>query len=75
MEVVLRESCPSTAKRSLDLTAEVPAAGRPVPDEAVRLMAKPASLKAGYRFMATWGWRAQVRKQGRAGTLKDQPYA
>lgn len=63
------------AVKSLDLTAEALAAGRPVPDEAVRLMAKPAIPKAGYRFMANWGWRSQFRKQGREGTLKDQPYA
>jgi hypothetical protein len=64
-----------SAVKALDLTAEELAAGRPVPDEAVRLMAKPPVPRIGYRFMANWGWRSQFRKQGRGGSLKDQPFA
>jgi hypothetical protein len=64
-----------SAVKALDLTAEALAAGRPVPDEAVRLMAKPPIPKFGYRFMANWGWRSQFKKQGKGGSLKDQPFA
>ena len=64
-----------SAVKALDLTAEALAAGRPVPEEAVRLMAKPPIPKIGYRFMANWGWRSQFKKQGRGGSLKDQPFA
>ena len=64
-----------SAVKALDLTAEALAAGRPVPDEAVQLMAKPPIPKIGYRFMANWGWRSQFKKRGRGGSLKDQPYA
>ena len=38
-------------------------------------MAKPAIPKAGYRFMANWGWRSQFKKRGQGGSLTDQPYA
>ena len=51
------------------------AAGQPVPDEAIRLMAKPPIPKFGYRFMANWGWRSQFKKRGQAESLKVQPYA
>ena len=64
-----------SAVKSLDLTAEALAAGRPVPDEAVQLMAKPPIPKLGYRFMANWGWRSQFKQQGRGSSLKDQPFA
>ena len=64
-----------SAVKALDLTAEALAAGRPVPDEAVQLMAKPPIPKSGYRFMANWGWRSQFKKRGRGGSLKDRPYA
>jgi NAD(P)H-dependent FMN reductase len=64
-----------SAVKSLDLTAEALASGRPVPDEAVRLMAKPPIPKFGYRFMANWGWRSEFKKRGRGASLTDQPYA
>jgi len=64
-----------SAVKALDLTAEALAAGRPVPEEAVQLMAKPPIPKFGYRFMANWGWRSQFKKQGKGGSLKDQPFA
>ena len=64
-----------SAVKALDLTAEALADGRPVPDEAARLMAKPPIPKLGYRFMANWGWRSEFKKRGRGGSLKDQPYA
>ena len=64
-----------TAVKALDLSAEALAAGRPVPDEAVRLMAKPPIPKFGYRFMANWGWRSQFKKRGEGESLKAAPFA
>ncbi len=64
-----------TAVKALDLSAEALAAGQPVPDEAIQLMAKPPIPKFGYRFMANWGWRSQFKKRGQAESLKVQPYA
>jgi hypothetical protein len=64
-----------SAVKALDLSAEALAAGRPVPDEAVRLMAKMPIPAIGYRFMANWGWRSQFKKRGEGESLTDQPYA
>ena len=61
--------------KALDLTADDLAAGRPVSAEAVRLMAKPALPKFGYRFMANRGWRSQLKKGGDGSPLDAQPYA
>jgi hypothetical protein len=63
-----------SAIKALDLTAEALAAGHPVPDEAVQLMAKPPIPKIGYRFAANWGWRAQARKAAAGTPLDAQPY-
>jgi hypothetical protein len=64
-----------TAVKALDLSAEALAAGRPVPGEAVRLMAKMPIPALGYRFMANRGWHAQFKKRGEGESLKAQPYA
>ena len=61
--------------KALDLTAAALIDGRPAPDEAVELMGKPAFPPVAYRFMANRGWRSQLKKQGKGGTLKDQPFA
>ena len=63
------------AVRALDLSAAELAAGRPVPDEAVRLMAKPAFPGFAYRFIANRSWRSQLKKQGTAAPLDAQPFA
>lgn len=64
-----------SAVRALDLAADTLAAGVRVPDEAVALMARPAFPAAAYRLVGNWGWRSQFKKQGRGGSLKDQPFA
>ena len=64
-----------SAMRALNLTAAELAAGRPVPAEAVRLMAKPAIPAFGYRFMGNWGWRSQIKKQSDGAPLDAQPFA
>jgi hypothetical protein len=61
--------------KALDLTAAALAEGRPAPDEAVQLMAKPAFPPIAYRLMANMGWRSMNKKQGQGSSLTDQPYA
>lgn len=58
---------------ALDLTAEELAEGRPVPDEAVALMAKPFVPIWLYAFMGNRGWKKQA-KGGAAKKLRDKPY-
>ena len=64
-----------SAAGALDLAADALATGRLVPDEAVRLMAKPAFPPFGYRFTANWGWRSQIKKHGEGASLDAQPFA
>ncbi len=63
-----------SAVRALDLTADELAAGRAVPGEAVRLMAKPAFPAFAYRFLANYGWRQESRKHA-AVPLDARPFA
>jgi hypothetical protein len=63
-----------SAVRALDLSAEALAAGRPVPDEAVRLMAKPPVPPVAYRFMANFGWRRDLKRRGAGEPLDARPY-
>jgi hypothetical protein len=64
-----------SAVAALDLTAGALAAGEPVPDEAVALMAKPAFPRVAYRFMANWGWRSQLKKEAGGSPMDARPYA
>ncbi len=61
--------------RALDLSAAELAAGRTVPDEAVRLMAKPAFPAFAYRFIANRGWRSELKKRGAGTPLDARPFA
>ena len=63
-----------SAAGALDLAADALAAGRPVPDEAVQLMAKPAIPRIAYRFIANWGWRSQAKKAAGGTPLDAQPF-
>jgi NAD(P)H-dependent FMN reductase len=60
---------------ALDLAADALAAGTPVPEEAIRLMAKPAFPRIAYRFTANWGWLSMAKKQAGGTPLEAQPYA
>ena len=64
-----------SAVRALDLSAAELAAGRPLPDEAVRLMAKPAFPAFAYRFIANRQWRSELEKQGATAPLDARPFA
>ena len=63
------------AVRALELSAAELAAGRPVPDEAVRAMAKPVLPAVAYRLIANRGWHGEHRKQGAAAPLDARPFA
>jgi NAD(P)H-dependent FMN reductase len=61
--------------RALDLSAAELAAGRPVPVEAVRLMAKPAFPAFAYRLIANRGWRSELKRRGVGTPLDARPFA
>jgi hypothetical protein len=60
--------------RSLALTADALADGKPVPEEAVALMARPSIPAWMYVLVGGIGWRRRARKYGAQRRLKDQPY-
>jgi hypothetical protein len=60
--------------KALDLTAAALAEGRPAPDEAVELMAKPAFPPIAYRLMANMGWRSMLKKQGKGEPIDARPF-
>jgi hypothetical protein len=59
---------------SLDLAAEALAADQPIPDRAVRLMAKPLIWSRIYTWIGTRGWRRRAASHGVADRLHDRPY-
>jgi hypothetical protein len=60
--------------RSLDLAAEALLAGRPVPEKAVELMARPLVPAVGYTLIADLGWRRQARAHGVEPQIEARPY-
>ena len=62
------------AVAALDLAAAALAAGRAVPDEAVRTMAKPPLPPRMYRFMANMGWRSQRRQSESDTPIDARPF-
>jgi hypothetical protein len=61
-------------KKGLDLAAEALAQGKPVPQEAQKLWAKPFIPGWVYRLMGVYGWRQQAKQYGMEKKLKRQPY-
>jgi len=59
---------------SLDLAADALAAGEPVPDRAVRLMARRIIWSRIYTWIGTRGWRHRAAVHGVSDRLHDQPY-
>jgi len=59
---------------ALDLAAEALAAGRPLPDEAVALMARLPIPAAAYRFAGDHGWRKLAKSHGAQRLLKARPF-
>jgi len=60
--------------KSLDLTVDGLVEDRPVPDEAIRLMAKPLIPGWMYTTMGNIGWRRQAKRCGVRKKLRDRPY-
>ena len=61
-------------RKALDLTGEALADGRPIPDEAVTLMARLPIPAAAYRFMGDVGWRKLAKGNGVRRDLKTRPF-
>ena len=59
---------------ALDLTAAALAAGEPIPDRAIRLMARPIIWSRIYTWLGTRGWRRRAAKHGVESRLHDRPY-
>ncbi len=62
-------------RRALDLTADALVAGRPVPQKAVELMARPVVPALGYLLVANHNWRKEARRWGAESRLNARPYA
>jgi len=60
--------------KSLDLTAAALSESKPVPDEAIELMAKPIIPIRAYTLMGGLGWKQQAKKYGADKKLRDRPY-
>ena len=60
--------------RSLDLAAAALAGGKPVPQEAVDLMAKPVVPPWLYAMFGGIGWKQQAKKYGVERKLRERPY-
>ena len=61
-------------RAALDLAGEALARGDPVPEEAVRLMARPLAPRWFYLFMGNLRWKRAARKHGTLRRLHDRPY-
>lgn len=62
-------------RRALDLAAEALLAERPVPDEAVALMATPLVPRPVYTLLGNLRWLRDARRSGALRRLWDRPYA
>jgi hypothetical protein len=60
--------------QSLEMTATALAEDRPVPGEAVSLMARPLIPARLYTWLGTIGWKRQAKKYGAKAKLADRPY-
>ncbi len=60
--------------RALDLTAAALAAGQPVPEEAVALMAKPLLPARLYTWIGGFGWRQLAWRNGVYRQLGAKPF-
>ncbi len=61
-------------RRALDLAADALLAGRPVPQKAVDLMARPIVPAIGYLLVGNHNWRKEARRWGAESKLYARPY-
>ena len=64
----------SNQLRALEAAAAALTAGGEIPEEAVRLMARPVMPPRLYIFSDGLGWRAQARQHGVAMKMRARPY-
>ena len=57
----------------LDLAAAALLAGRPIPEEAQALLARPMIPSRLYTFIGDIGWLKAARRQGTLRRLRDRP--
>jgi hypothetical protein len=60
-------------RQGLDLAAEALLAGRPVPEEAQALLARPAVPSRLYTALGSIGWLRAARRKGTLGKLGNRP--
>lgn len=60
--------------RSLDLAADALATGEPIPEKAVRLMAKPLLPSRMYTWLGERKWRQRAKIHGVQNELDARPY-
>jgi hypothetical protein len=60
---------------ALDLAAAALAEGNPVPERAVRLMARRIIWSRLYTWLGGRGWRRRAAERGIAERLNDRPYS
>ncbi len=60
--------------KALDLAGDALAAGQPVPEEAVRLMARRLMPRWLYILVGNRGWKKRARQHGVADRLDARPY-
>jgi hypothetical protein len=60
--------------KSLNMAAEALAESKPVPQEAVRLMARPLIPRWSYLWFGKRRWRKSAKRHGTRDRLNDRPY-
>lgn len=61
-------------RRSLELTADAISADVAVPEEAIRLMARPSIPKWMYLLIGGIGWKWRALRKGALGKISNRPY-
>jgi multimeric flavodoxin WrbA len=61
-------------KKSLELAAEALASGRPIPQSARDLLAKPIIPAIAYRILGGFGWKQQAKRWGAEKRMQARPY-
>jgi len=61
-------------RKALDLAAPALAAGEPVPDEAVEMMAKPLMPRWLYTWLGNLNWKRKSKRHGVRRQLGARPY-
>ncbi len=60
--------------KALDLAGDALALGHPIPEEAVRLMAKPLVPRWLYILMGNRGWKKRAANHGTTDALNARPH-